>query len=177
MVDINALFNELGFALPSGDALSAAIEEESMALMSIDDIALADNNIPMPALDELPAPEKINYRYADFFGESYVLVVTYDENTYKSEKAKLEQSYTFLNRALVDPYNDGKYTIPEYKFAYGGYDFHVVETEGSCYPKYFGLVGSSDSSFSIAYVYFCDLDLDYIESMDRFMKNEIDYDW
>jgi len=53
----------------------------------------------------------------------------------------------------------------------------VVETLKSFYPKYFGMVGVCDDQCRIAYVYFCDLDLDFIENMADFMKEEIRYQW
>ncbi|HHZ17391.1 MAG TPA: hypothetical protein PLJ33_02250 [Peptococcaceae bacterium] len=63
------------------------------------------------------------------------------------------------------------------QFSYGGYAFRVVETLKSFYPKYFGMVGVCDDQCRIAYVYFCDLDLDFIENMADFMKEEIRYQW
>ena len=37
--------------------------------------------------------------------------------------------------------------------------------------------GCCDDQCRIAYVYFCDLDLDFIENMADFMKEEIRYQW
>jgi hypothetical protein len=142
----------------------------------------------MPALDKLPKYKDINYqcyRYNTWLtsrGKSYVLVVTYDKDTYTSEKAKLDKTYTFLDHPLRgnycedgEHYKTGEYTIPEYKFKCSGYDFRVVKDEYSYYPYWFGMIGVNDSSRSIAYVYFYDQEIKHISSMNDFVMKDCSF--
>lgn len=56
----------------------------------------------MPTLDDLPKYQNIEYKYTYrsmivFESNSVVLVVKYDDKTYKSEKDKLAKKYIFLD--------------------------------------------------------------------------------
>lgn len=127
----------------------------------------------MPSIDELPKFKDIHYQHNNinmilFESNSITLVVEYDEDTYKKEKENLEDKYTFLKDKA--PFDDIEYAIPKYVFSINSYDFKVEEDKyenSQGYPKTFGMVGTSDEKNSIAYLYFQDLDLDYIGSKDQ----------
>ncbi|WP_061994798.1 hypothetical protein [Clostridium sp. ATCC 25772] len=135
----------------------------------------------MPKLDDLPTYKDITYKYTNksmviFQAHSVVLVVSYDDETYKNEKAKLEEKYNFLDSkvSLDSMYNvdDGedKYVIPEHEFLINSYNFRVAdenEKNNRKFPKAFGMIGTSDKEKSIAYLYFYDQDLDYIGDKDE----------
>ncbi|MEG1254854.1 hypothetical protein [Clostridium sp.] len=124
----------------------------------------------MPKLEDLPEYEDIKYKYKHksmliFSSDSVALVVSYDDNTFDSEKEKLDEQYTFLDKKIKSSFDESKYYIPEYEFSVESYNFRVIDENGTSnteFPKFFGMIGISEEKKSIAYLYFCDGDLDYI---------------
>lgn len=144
----------------------------------------------MPAIEGLPKYEDISYKYNHFSiilfeTDTMTLVVNYDEETYEREKEKLTEKYKFLDQTVVSDFDKNKYYIPEYEFSINNYDFKVVDGNDNYkakYPKSFGMIGISDEKKSIAYLYFYDYDLDYIENdnespMVDFVKKYFKYDF
>jgi len=129
----------------------------------------------MPELDDLPKYEDIKYRYTHkslliFESDSVALIVKYDDNTFESEKKKIDEQYTFLDKKIKSSFDESKYYIPEYEFSLKSYDFRVVDendTSNTEFPKSFGMIGVSEDKKSIAYLYFYDSDLDYIGDEDE----------
>lgn len=139
----------------------------------------------MPTLDDLPEYRHMEYRYTHksfvFESNSVALIVYYDDKTYKSEKEKLGEKYTFLDQKIFDA-NISKDIIPEHEFSINSYSFKVVAGNGednTRFPKSFGMIGTSEENKSIAYLYFNDTDLDYIgeENMANFVKEYFEYDF
>lgn len=145
----------------------------------------------MPDLEELPEYKNIEYKYTHksiiiFESHSVALIVNYDDNTFESEKDKLNKQYTFLDEKIKSEFDKNKYYIPEYEFSVESYTFRVIDREGTPntkYPKSFGMIGISEEKKSIAYLYFYDDELDYIgeenekEPMDKFVKEYFKYDF
>ncbi len=142
----------------------------------------------MPIIEDLPEYKNISYKYNYvwmilFEANTMTLVVDYDEETYKKEKKKLIKKYKFLEQKVVSDYDDSKYYIPEYEFSINSYDFKVVDKNDNYkakYPKSFGMIGTSDEKKSIAYLYFYDLDLDFIQDespMANFVEEFFKYDF
>jgi len=144
----------------------------------------------MPDIKELSQYKDISYKYNKesilwYTSDAMTLVVEYDDETYKNEKEKLLDRYTFLSEKI--PFDEGGlYIIPEYEFSIDSYNFKVVEEsdkDNTDYPKSFGMIGTSDEKRSIAYLYFYDFDLDYIgdkdekSSMANFVKKYFKYDF
>lgn len=144
----------------------------------------------LPELADLPDYKDIEYQYFRNpyntlgIAETMLLVVTYDKNTYEDEKTKLDSSFTFLDHiVVVDGYN----YMPEYEFAINSYDFRVVDRETKNtfeYPNSFGMVATSDENCSIAYMYFWDLEIDYVgkkgkekPKMQEFVQEYFRYEW
>ncbi len=129
----------------------------------------------MPELEDLPEYEDIKYRYTHkslliFESDSVALIVKYDDNTFESEKKKIDEQYTFLDKKIKSSFDESKYYIPEYEFSLRSYDFKVVDkndTSNTEFPKSFGIIGVSEDKKSIAYLYFYDSDLDYIGDEDE----------
>lgn len=129
----------------------------------------------MPELEDLPEYEEIQYRYTHkslliFESDSVALIVKYDDNTFESEKKKIDEQYTFLDKKIKSSFDESKYYIPEYEFSLRSYDFRVVDendTSNTEFPKSFGIIGVSEDKKSIAYLYFYDSDLDYIGDEDE----------
>lgn len=124
----------------------------------------------MPSIEDLPEYQNISYKYNHdsiilFVSDAITLVVEYDEKTYEKEKEKLTKTYKFLEQKVVSDSDESKYYVPEHEFSINSYDFKVAAENDNYnveYPKSFGMIGTSDEKKSIAYLYFYDLDLDYI---------------
>ncbi|MCL2634736.1 MAG: hypothetical protein FWD34_09520 [Oscillospiraceae bacterium] len=147
----------------------------------------------LPELDELPEYININYQYRRieyFIFTSFTirLVVTYDEETYIKEKAKLEKK-DYLSHAVIHEYTiyDSdvlvqRPLIPEHEFSIKSFDFKVLDNDyydvKYSYPKEIGFIATSDEKNSIAYLYFYDFDIDLISrSMEEFIVRNFKYDW
>ncbi|MEG0383450.1 MAG: hypothetical protein RR642_01720 [Solibacillus sp.] len=139
----------------------------------------------MPVLNELPTYRDIDYRHMQkkmflFEANSVVLVVEYDTKTYESEKGKLTEEFAFSKLEDTSETTDDT-SRPNVEFSLNSYEFRVLEGNG--YPKYFGMIGTSDEHQRIAYLYFYDSDLDKIgepddiNRMSRFVKSYFDYDF
>ena len=145
----------------------------------------------MPELEDLPEYENIEYKYTHesiliFESHSVALIVGYDDNTFESEKEKLNEQYTFLDKKIKSEFDKNKYYIPEYEFSVDSYTFRVVDKNGApntIFPKFFGMIGISEENKSIAYLYFYDEDLDYIgeenekNPMANFVKRYFKYNF
>lgn len=144
----------------------------------------------MPDIEDLPEYKNISYKYNNksiilFASDAITLVAEHDEETYENEKEKLTKIYSFLKRKVVSDADERKYYIPEYEFSINSYDFKIVDENNNYngeYPKSFGMIGTSDKKKSIAYLYFYDTDLDYIENdnekpMANFVKEYFEYEF
>lgn len=147
----------------------------------------------MPTLNDLPKYQNIKYKYTHksmivFESNSVVLVVNYDDKTYKSEKDKLAKKYIFLDQKIPFNGDESKYIIPEHEFSINSYTFKVVAgnvngKRNTQFPKSFGMIGTSERKKSIAYLYFYDTDLDFIGRKDDknpmadFVKDYFNYDF
>ena len=145
----------------------------------------------MPELEDLPEYENMEYKYTHesmliFESHSIALIVSYDDNTFESEKEKLDEQYTFLDKKIKSNFDESKYYIPEYEFSVGSYTFRVIDENGTSntkFPKFFGMIGISEEKKSIAYLYFYDEDLDYIgeeneeNHMANFVKEHFKYNF
>ena len=120
-----------------------------------------------------------------FAADSLLFVVTYDEQTYFVEKEKLNE-FSFLDRPVAE---SGLYLIPKHEFSINTFDFKVVAAKDTdeqfdyLYPECFGMIAVSDTKKSIAYLYFNDIDLDYISenatkgTMSEFVNDYFEYNW
>ncbi|MTI67986.1 MAG: hypothetical protein FH753_15495 [Firmicutes bacterium] len=144
----------------------------------------------MPNLNDLPKYQNITYKYTHksifiFESDSVALIVNYDDKTFKKEKEKLAKKYIFLDQKYdLSAYESE--VIPEYEFTINSYNFNVVVGKGkdnTQFPKSFGMIGISEEKKSIAYLYFYDMDLDFIgEKNDRypmanFVRKYFQYDF
>lgn len=145
----------------------------------------------MPSLEDLPKYEDIEYKYTEksmliLKSHSVALSVSYDYDTFESEKEKLDEQYTFLDKKISSDFDKSKYYIPEYEFSVQSYTFRVIDkknTSNTEFPKFFGMIGVSEEKKSIAYLYFYDEDLDYIAEeneknpMANFVKEYFKYNF
>lgn len=136
----------------------------------------------MPAIDTLPQYQDIYHLYRServllWQTDTILLVVTYDEATYVTEKAKLDVSFSYL-----EAYDDWltTSTFPQMQFSVGDFDFKILCDEHGYgdYPHDFGMIAVSDKRHSIAYLYLFDPDLDTVgDSFPEFIRDYFPYEW
>lgn len=118
----------------------------------------------MPNLDSINSND-IRFGYRDevgfFESEGISLFITYDDN-YEEEKKKIDD-FDYLTEPVMD---NNRYLFPLAEFEYKGYVFRIVPNRknysGYITVKSFMIVGYNDSKKTICYLYFYDLDLDYM---------------
>lgn len=145
----------------------------------------------MPNLDDLLVYKDIYYQYRHkrmliFSADTMLLVVTYDEATYQAEKSKLNDFDYLQEPSVYKDRRTGKdtYLLPEPEFSINSFNFKVLNrTNGFEFPKYIGIIATSDEKNSIAYLYYDDVDMDYISEdeaegvMAKFVKEYFRYKW
>jgi hypothetical protein len=146
----------------------------------------------MPNLNDLPEYKKIYYRYRHmiilfpiFSADSMLLVVTYDDTIYQMEKLEID-NLNFLEKAKYRTTNGTYYQLPEPEFQINSFNFRILaesQENDFDYPKYIGIIATSDEKKSVAYLYFADQDLDYIsvgkteDEMAKFVDKYFKYKW
>lgn len=131
----------------------------------------------LPALSEVEpcASYRFNYtakRMSIFQSHAYVLVASYDAEHYRQRVDALEDRYEYLTDAF---FGGGTAEDPQPEFELDGFRFRAVQEAGKdrADVKYIFLVGTSDERQEIAYVYYHDQDLDYIDTtMGEFLEEE-----
>lgn len=150
----------------------------------IDDINAYSNAITkydaaefMPDLSAVSEYEDIEFNHYKkssllFTNNSLILIISYNEFEYRKNIETIESSYSFIedNQIL-----DNKDIFSQYSFTLGTYIFKVVYNESFDYPKKFGLIAKSDEENRIAYLWFNDPDLDFIDDFPQFIKDNIKY--
>ena len=140
----------------------------------------------LPELTDLPEYKEIDYKYHlkelwMFAAATIRLTVTYDKETYESEKKKLEE-----NSYLTHPVRQsGKtnYTIPAPEFTVGTHTFKVLSANDQSYPKSISITATSDQEKTISYLYFHNPDQDYISEstentpMQKLIEEYFPYNW
>lgn len=122
----------------------------------------------LPQLKELEPYKDYRFDYtakaeAFFQSHAYILIVSYDDETYLHRKAQLEQDYTYLTDTFEGKDESGGH---QPQFDLDGFHFRAVKSEEWDYAevKYMFFIGTSNSRNEIAYIYYYDQDLDYIAS-------------
>ena len=131
----------------------------------------------LPRLSELEPCEdfRFNYtaiRHGIFQSHAYILIVTYNEADYGQRKTELENEYVYLTDTF---WGGGEAENHSPEFDLDGFGFRAVQKgeEDRSDVKYMFFVGASDERQEIAYIYYHDQDLDYIDySLGEFLKDE-----
>lgn len=130
-------------------------------------------NIFMPEFDALPEYQSISVYYYEHLGQSINLIVTYSAESYESARDTIFDSFVYLEEPLKKM---DFYLIPEVEFQYLSFTIKVVSNDDFEYPEQFGMIGYSDSSYQIAFLFFYDLSLDRLSDssgrMSRFIESE-----
>lgn len=138
----------------------------------------------MPEINDLSEYEEIRFGYQKteefiFIAETMSLTVKYSEDDYSAVKETMLAHYEFIDAPIVD--TDGDVLLDD-SFIHNDFVFRAVPTYrndikyGAC--KYFGLLGINDDLCCIAWLYYVDMDRDFIaeadEDLDQEMRNLID---
>ena len=133
----------------------------------------------LPLLSELEPYEDYRFNYTArwfyiFESHAYILVVRYDADTYAQQKEKLASGYSYVTQNLP-----GETSLEEHspEFEMDGFRFRAVGEDPYDYPKYMFFVGTSDETREVAYIYFHDADLDYLNpTAADFLREETGWD-
>lgn len=131
---------------------------------------------PMPSLSEIGTPASLEFH--DYYSQAWIfftcdtdiLIAAYSPEDYALQKARLEETYSFRDLPMT---SCGYSCEPACQL--DGYSFRVValdEEQGFFYPKCMMLVATNDDAGEIVYLCFYDDDLDYIESLEVFLKED-----
>ena len=129
----------------------------------------------MPPLDTLGDTIDVDFKLTQhttliYASTAYLLIASYDEKEYNTQKQAVLQKYVFEEEPITDSF--GKtFTV---RFAVDGFDFGVLSMEeyDGWMPKRFYCIGTSDREHKIAYLCFLDLDLDQIPSWEDFLRRD-----
>ncbi len=134
------------------------------------------NVLCMPALSEFSNTEKLefyNYTSYGLFGiidyDTDTLICKYSEDEYLTHKKLLDKKYIYQNNLL----DDSEYSNnPVAKI--NGYVFRALSSDEYelTYPKEIVFTATNDEENEILYMYFYDIELDYIESLEEFILND-----
>lgn len=101
-----------------------------------------------------------------FTPQTETLFCQYLPEEYDAQLAFIEENYTFA----TEPLTADSYTCPP-TFQLDGFQFRIMVVN-DCYPKELIFVGTNDQTKQIAYLSFWDMDLDYIDGIESFIRNE-----
>jgi hypothetical protein len=132
----------------------------------------------LPSLDEVGQPEKIEYfeyfntKLGIFTNDVPVLICQYSALEYETQKALLEETYTFQSEEMTA----SRYSCnPTVKI--GDYVFRTLAIDGTYayaidYPKCMYFIAYNDHTQEIVYLSSYDDDLDFIRSLEEFLTED-----
>lgn len=132
------------------------------------------SSVGNPIYQEFAYRQVIYSFVLSFVSHGMSLFLDYDETNYEIEKENVLNNYSFLDSPKRD--NRGSWQFPVASFDYQGYSFKITpnypywdNSEEYC-CKSFTMIGFDEKNYSIAYLYYCDIDIDYLE--DGFSSEE-----
>lgn len=148
---------------------------------AIEHYTTASQQSLLPNLDQVGQPLKIEYfeyytaGFIIFTNDVHTLICQYAASEYETQKALLEETYIFQTAPM---------TAYEYSCSptakIGDYQFRALATDGTygntiIYPKFMYFVALNDKTQEIVYLSAYDDDLDFIQSLEEFLK--VDCGW
>ncbi len=131
----------------------------------------------LPSVEEMGGYSdlKSKYQHRDCFifqSDTYILRATYSEEAFDIQKDAILNNYSFQENVV-----DYGEEVVEKKATFNYDDFHFqmlsLNKYNLYYPKEMVFVGISEKKNEIAFIYFYDIDLDYIgSSFEDFIVNE-----
>ena len=136
---------------------------------------LLETNDVMPRLDAIGDTLDVDFKLTQhatllYVSTAYLLIASYDEKEYNTQKQAVLQRYVFEEEPITDRFGE-TFTV---RFVVDGFDFGVLSMEkyDGWMPKKFYCIGTSDSEHKIAYLHFLDLDLDQIPSWEDILRRD-----
>ena len=125
----------------------------------------------LPSLEELGEYEDLYYKHFErqlgalFESHAHTLRVAYNEDEFIKQKNIVEEKYSF--RETVKEFQGDDLVERKTSFTIDTFEFRMLSVDsvsdyGMMYPKQFVYIGVSDELNEIAYVFYDDIDLDYI---------------
>ena len=119
----------------------------------------------LPSVDELGKYTDLNFKFFHkdmlmFESDAYVLKVTYGDEVFDRQKDYINNNYVMQEKVYENR------TEREASFTLDGFYFRMLSQNEYklYYPKTIAFIGVSEESNEIAYVFYGDVDLDYIGS-------------
>lgn len=121
----------------------------------------------------------VYYLYIKLISNSINLVISYDSEKYQRAKEQLFNTYQIIEETkekYSDVGNRMLYNISPIVFNYKQFKINVVEDTSFDYSRHFGMIGCSDETNSICYMYWSiydsiDLELTNDQQMCNFINN------
>lgn len=158
-----------------GALMSGCVKEINNTSVDIyNKFALENGNMPqLSSLGDYKSVGTLYHQADDLFFEwkAYTLIAEYEEVAFETAAEEMRERYVFQNAALIDKVEEYTHS-PDFEL--DGYSFSVLalnvySQEDSEFPEEIYFVGVNKSLKRIAYVYFYDPDLDYVESLDHIL--------
>lgn len=134
--------------------------------------SVLDSEEYMPSANEVEGNDNYTLKTYNnkriFGGNGITLTEQLSAEEYGKKLEEINNTYSFLESPQPTDYDEEHYTIPQAEFEIEGYKFRVL-SDGT-YPKYFGMIAVSDEEHRIIYFAYEGQDLDYIEDMEDFVK-------
>ena len=141
-------------------------------------VELQEEHSYLPAISEMGYYEDVQCKYQHrenlvISSDAYILRATYSQENFDAQKDYILNTYSFQNTVTDEI---GEETIQKNaSFLFDGYDFKMLSLEeyDLWYPKYFAFVGFCKEKQEICFIYFEDIELDYISgSFEDFFMDE-----
>ena len=141
-------------------------------------VELQEEHSYLPAISEMGYYEDVQCKYQHrenliISSDAYILRATYSQENFDAQKDYILNTYSFQNTVTDEI---GEETIQKNaSFLFDGYDFKMLSLEEYelWSPKYFAFVGFCKEKQEICFIYFEDIELDYISgSFEDFFMDE-----
>lgn len=142
-------------------------------------IDIAETKVILPNIEELGEYEDIDFKFYRnnmliFKSDAYILKTSYNDENYEKEKERITKNYSYQTESVRDIVDKNTYEKEPY-FIIDTFNMKMLSLleYDLEYPEELIFIGTSDENKSIAYVYYYNQDLDYIDnSFERFLKED-----
>ncbi len=120
----------------------------------------------LPSIDEIGEYEELNFKYLYrdhfiFHSDAYTLRASYNDAEFFEQADLIDEKFTF-QKTVIDRGKQKEEKETDFKL--DGFDFKMLSLEAYdlSYPKKMVFIGVSEEAREIVYIFFDDIDLDYI---------------
>ena len=142
-----------------------------------DYVRVSDRFSQAPALDDLGEYSELSFKHLHreqyiFQSDAYILRAKYDEENFLNQQKQIADVFSF-EETVTDYGEQTRKLTPQFRL--DTFDFKLISLDiyDGFYPKCMIFLGASEEANEIAYVFFYDIDLDYIDgSFEEFLITE-----